>query len=128
MRVSSGQGVAQMSLHADAQAAGHAEADVEPNREFPDLWLRFVSSVAQFERQAQDSEKTLAAHGLAASPGREVHRIDLSQVVSKYIGDTEKNLDAVLQDAARSGAVLLLDEADALFGKRTEVRDSSGTP
>src|SRR5262245_8745743 len=70
------------------------------------------------------SGKTLAAHWLATSLGREVLRVDLSQVVSKYIGETEKNLDRIFKDAERSGAVLLFDEADALFGKRTDVKDS----
>jgi hypothetical protein len=68
--------------------------------------------------------KTLAAHWLAASLGRELYRIDLSQVVSKYLGETEKNIDAVFERAQRAGAVLLFDEADALLGKRSEVRDS----
>jgi ATP-dependent Clp protease ATP-binding subunit ClpA len=68
--------------------------------------------------------KTMAAHWLAASLGSELHRIDLSQVVSKYIGETEKNIDAVLERAQRADAVLLFDEADALLGKRSEVRDS----
>ncbi|MFK5646787.1 phage tail sheath subtilisin-like domain-containing protein [Ornithinimicrobium sp. LYQ121] len=53
-----------------------------------------------------------------------VHRVDLGQVVSRYIGETEKNLTRLLDEAERSGAVLLLDEADALFGRRTEVGSS----
>jgi ATP-dependent Clp protease ATP-binding subunit ClpA len=68
--------------------------------------------------------KTLAAHWLAASLDRAVLRVDLAQMVSKYIGETEKNLDRIFKDAERSGAVLLFDEADALFGKRTDVKDS----
>ncbi|HYS14035.1 MAG TPA: ATP-binding protein [Burkholderiaceae bacterium] len=68
--------------------------------------------------------KTLAAHWLATSLGTEVYRIDLSQVISKYIGETEKNLDAVFARAEQSRAVLLFDEADALFGKRSDVHDS----
>jgi hypothetical protein len=68
--------------------------------------------------------KTLAAFWLAASLNRDALRIDLGQVASKYIGETEKNLDAVFKRAERSDAVLLFDEADALFGKRTDVRDS----
>ncbi|MBV9596853.1 MAG: ATP-binding protein, partial [Chloroflexi bacterium] len=54
----------------------------------------------------------------------DLYRIDLSQVVSKYIGETEKNLRRIFDAADEAGAVLLFDEADALFGKRTEVRDS----
>src|SRR5262249_37589603 len=54
----------------------------------------------------------------------DLYRIDLSQVVSKYIGETEKHLCRVFDVAEASGAVLLFDEADALFGKRSEVKDS----
>ena len=68
--------------------------------------------------------KTLAAEVLANTLALDLYRIDLSQVVSKYIGETEKNLRRVFAAAAASGAVLLFDEADALFGKRSEVRDS----
>jgi hypothetical protein len=68
--------------------------------------------------------KTLAAEVLANELGLDLYRIDLSQVVSKYIGETEKNLRAVFDGAENTGAVLLFDEADALFGKRSEVRDS----
>lgn len=68
--------------------------------------------------------KTLAAFAIARELGTQVWRIDLANVVSKYIGETEKNLAAVFDDAEQAGAVLLMDEADALFGKRSEVRDS----
>lgn len=68
--------------------------------------------------------KTFAAEVVAAELGRDLLLIDLSQVVSKYIGETEKQLAVLFDAAERSGAVLLFDEADALFGKRTEVRDS----
>jgi len=68
--------------------------------------------------------KTLAAEVIAAHLQLDLYRIDLSQIVSKYIGETEKNLRAVFDSAEQSGAVLLFDEADALFGKRSEVRDS----
>ncbi|MUM34420.1 ATP-binding protein, partial [Mycolicibacterium sp. CBMA 361] len=68
--------------------------------------------------------KTLAAEVLANALALDLYRIDLSQVVNKYIGETEKNLRRVFDAAAASGAVLLFDEADALFGKRSEVRDS----
>ncbi len=68
--------------------------------------------------------KTMAAEVLARQLDLDLWRIDLSQVVSKYIGETERNLRVVF-DAAESGAaVLLFDEADALFGTRTEVKDS----
>ena len=68
--------------------------------------------------------KTMTAEVLAAETGRDMYRIDLASVVSKYIGETEKNLDQVLETAAARDAVLLIDEADALFGQRTEVRDA----
>jgi len=68
--------------------------------------------------------KTLAAEVLAGELRLDLYRIDLSQVVSKYIGETEKNLRRVFDAAEHSGAVLLFDEADALFGKRSEVKDS----
>jgi SpoVK/Ycf46/Vps4 family AAA+-type ATPase len=68
--------------------------------------------------------KTLAAEILANELELDLFRIDLSAVVSKYIGETEKNLRRVFDAAEEGGAILLFDEADALFGKRSEVRDS----
>lgn len=68
--------------------------------------------------------KTLAAEVLAGALGLDLLAVDLSALVSKYIGETEKNLRAAFDAAEASGAVLLFDEADALFGKRSEVRDS----
>ncbi len=68
--------------------------------------------------------KTLAAEVLAGALALDLYRIDLSAVVSKYIGETEKNLERLFSAAETSGAVLLFDEADALFGKRSEVKDS----
>jgi hypothetical protein len=68
--------------------------------------------------------KTLAAEVLAAELAINLYRIDLSAVVSKYIGETEKNLRQLFDAAEHGGVVLLFDEADALFGKRSEVKDS----
>jgi hypothetical protein len=68
--------------------------------------------------------KTLAAEVLAHALGCDLQRIDLAGVVDKYIGETEKHLRAVFDAAESSGALLFFDEADALFGKRTDVRDS----
>lgn len=68
--------------------------------------------------------KTLAAEVLAGALSLDLYRIDLSQVVSKYIGETEKNLARIFSAAEDGGAILLFDEADALFGKRSEVKDS----
>jgi ATPase family associated with various cellular activities (AAA) len=68
--------------------------------------------------------KTMAAEVLASELRLDLYRIDLSGVVSKYIGETEKNLRRVFDAAEAGGALLLFDEADALFGKRSEVKDS----
>ena len=68
--------------------------------------------------------KTMAAEVLAKELGLELFRIDLSAIVSKYIGETEKNLARIFAAAEDSGVLLLFDEADALFGRRSEVRDS----
>src|SRR5205823_4903551 len=68
--------------------------------------------------------KTMAAEIIAGELRLDLYRIDLSQVVNKYIGETEKNLRRVFDAAEAGGAVLLFDEADALFGKRSEIRDS----
>jgi hypothetical protein len=68
--------------------------------------------------------KTMAARVLAGELGLELYRIDLATVVSKYIGETEKNLDRVFAAAHDSNAILFFDEADAVFGKRSEVKDA----
>ena len=68
--------------------------------------------------------KTLAAEALAHELDLDLHRVDLSAVIDKYIGETEKHLRKIFDAADAGGAVLLFDEADALFGKRSEVRDS----
>jgi SpoVK/Ycf46/Vps4 family AAA+-type ATPase len=69
--------------------------------------------------------KTMVAQLLARELGYELYRIDLSQVVNKYIGETEKNLAKIFDEAETAHAVLFFDEADSLFGKRTEVRSSN---
>ncbi|MBL8350883.1 MAG: ATP-binding protein [Burkholderiaceae bacterium] len=68
--------------------------------------------------------KTMTATLLGRATGREVYKIDLSLVVSKYIGETEKNLSRVFDAAQHKGWLLFFDEADALFGKRSETRDA----
>jgi ATPase family associated with various cellular activities (AAA) len=68
--------------------------------------------------------KTMAATVLAHTLGLDLYKIDLATVVSKFIGETEKNLSRIFDEAATSNAVLFFDEADALFGKRTQVRDA----
>lgn len=68
--------------------------------------------------------KTMAAEALASELGLDLYRVDLAATVSKYIGETEQNLAQIFDAAEQCNAMLLFDEADALFGKRTEVRDS----
>lgn len=69
--------------------------------------------------------KTLAARVTAAELGLGLYRVELRGVVSKYIGETEKNLRRLFDAARAGGAILLFDEADALFGKRSEIEDGS---
>ena len=73
---------------------------------------------------APGTGKTLTATLLGKYTGRDVYRIDLSQVVSKYIGETEKNLSRLFDKAADKEWILFFDEADAIFGKRTNVKDA----
>ncbi|HEY9694208.1 MAG TPA: ATP-binding protein [Oculatellaceae cyanobacterium] len=68
--------------------------------------------------------KTMAAEVIAHQLQLDLYKIDLSQIVSKYIGDTEKNLNRIFTAATNSNAILFFDEADALFGKRSEVQDA----
>jgi predicted nucleic acid-binding protein len=90
---------------------------------FADKGLRGLGISALFAGES-GTGKTLAAEVLARELQLDLYRVDLSAVVSKYIGETEKNLRRVFEAAEDSGAILLFDEADALFGKRSEVRDS----
>ena len=73
---------------------------------------------------ADAAGKLASAQQLAVQSGRELYRVDLSAVVSKYIGETEKNLASVFARAENKNWVLFFDEADSLFGKRTDVADS----
>jgi SpoVK/Ycf46/Vps4 family AAA+-type ATPase len=68
--------------------------------------------------------KTMAAEVVAGELGLPLFRVDLAAVVSKWIGETEKNLDRVFEAASGSNAILFFDEADAIFGKRSEVKDA----
>ncbi|SDZ15081.1 ATPase family associated with various cellular activities (AAA) [Micromonospora pattaloongensis] len=70
--------------------------------------------------------KTLAAEAVAAALGRPLHTVDVARLVSKYIGETEKNVDEVMSQAERASAVLFFDEADSLFGNRTERTSNAG--
>jgi hypothetical protein len=82
------------------------------------------SGVAVLLAGPSGTGKTFASEVLAGELSLDLYRVDLSQVVSKYIGETEKNLCRIFDAAESGGAVLLFDEADALFGKRSEVKDS----
>ena len=68
--------------------------------------------------------KTSAAEVIAGDLKRDLYRVDLNKIVSKYIGETEKNLNRLFNAAESASAVLFFDEAEALFGKRSEVKDS----
>jgi SpoVK/Ycf46/Vps4 family AAA+-type ATPase len=94
-----------------------------------DVWrfgeqLPFGRGVTALFHGASGTGKTMAAIGIAQRLNIRVLRIDLSRVVSKYIGETEKNIDRIFLDASRSGAAILIDEAEALLGKRSEVKDA----
>jgi len=84
---------------------------------------RGQGTVALFSGES-GTGKTLAAEVIAAALGLDLYRIDLSAVVDKYIGETEKNLRRIFDAAESGGVILFFDEADALFGKRSEVKDS----
>jgi hypothetical protein len=90
---------------------------------FGDRQARGLGIAALFAGES-GTGKTLAAEAIANAARLDLYRIDLASVVNKYIGETEKNLARLFDAAERSGAVLLFDEADALFGKRSEVKDS----
>ena len=73
---------------------------------------------------APGTGKTMCAQVIAAELNMEMYKINISQIVSKYIGETEKNLQAVFTEARKSNCVLFFDECDAIFGKRSEVKDA----
>ena len=107
---------------------------IEPDRRPSSRTLVELRGVVKLARTQRASilftsttpDVTLVAGGaVAADLARDLYRVDLNQVVSKFIGETEKNLNLVFESAERARAVLLLDEADALFGKRSEVGDSN---
>jgi hypothetical protein len=91
----------------------------------PALRTRYEPGVRALFTGPSGTGKTLAALWLANRLGLPLYRVDLAAVTSKYIGETEKNLATLLARAEASEVVLLFDEADALFGKRTDIRDSN---
>jgi hypothetical protein len=90
---------------------------------FADRYERGLGLSALFSGTS-GTGKTMAAEIIAAALHLDLYRIDLASTVSKYIGETEKNLRRIFDAAEQSSAILFFDEADALFGKRSEVRDS----
>ncbi|MBA5870233.1 MAG: AAA family ATPase [Nitrospira sp. CR2.1] len=107
------------------QIAAHAKHRLKVYQQwgFAGKGMRGLGISALFAGES-GTGKTMAAEVLAKELHLDLYRIDLSGVVSKYIGETERNLRRVFDAAETSGAMLLFDEADALFGKRSEVRDS----
>jgi hypothetical protein len=108
---------------------GQIEAHSRHRRQVHETW-GFASKAARglgttvLFAGASGTGKTMAAEVLSGRLELDLFQIDLSATVSKFIGETEKNLKRIFDAAEEGGAILLFDEADALFGKRTEVRDS----
>lgn len=117
--------VSDAQRHTLRQIAAHAKHRLTVYQQwgFAEKGSRGLGLSALFAGES-GTGKTMAAEVLANELRLDVYRIDLSAVVSKYIGETERNLRRVFDAAETSGAMLLFDEADALFGKRSEVRDS----
>ncbi|MFN0095946.1 MAG: ATP-binding protein [Dehalococcoidia bacterium] len=104
-------------------------AQVEHRHQVYELWgfdrkLAMGKGVISLFAGNPGTGKTMAAEIIARALELDVYKIDLSGIVSKYIGETEKNLHAVFAEAETANAILFFDEADALFGKRTEVKDA----
>lgn len=111
------------------QLRDFAGAAMQRDRVFSQWGMRDVGrgvggGVAALFAGASGTGKTMSAAVVARATGLDLWRIDLSTVVSKYIGETEKNLDRIFNGARDGDAILFFDEADALFGKRSEVKDA----
>ena len=117
-------------LSAEAEAQLHEICErVSQRRQVFDEWgfdekLSQGKGVTVLFTGPSGSGKTMAAEVIANALGIDMYKIDLSGVVSKYIGETEKNLERIFTAAERTNAILFFDEADALFGKRSEVHDA----
>ncbi len=98
----------------------HYLPDVYLNHGFADSLHVGQGLVALFSGPS-GTGKTLAATVLASKNARDLYKVDMSAVVSKYVGETEKNLGRIFSDAQSSNALLFFDEADAIFGKRGDV-------
>lgn len=114
---------AQLAILRDIAAQVHQRTTVYETWGFARKSARGLGIAALFSGPS-GTGKTMAAEVLANELQLDLYHIDLSQMVSKYIGETEKNLARIFDAAERGGAILLFDEADALFGKRSEVKDS----
>ena len=129
-RVASGQGWADIVLPADRLAQlREIGAWVRHRARVHDEWgfarkLPLGKGLAALFAGPSGTGKTMAAGIIADELGLDLYRIDLATVVSKYIGETEKNLARIFAEAETGDAILFFDEADALFGKRSEVKDS----
>jgi hypothetical protein len=108
-------GLAELVAHARYSIAVSADMELTSSR---------GQAVIALFHGASGTGKTAAAEAVAADLDRDLWVVDLARVVSKWLGETQRNLDAVLREAADAGAVLLFDEADGLFGKRGEVTDA----
>lgn len=93
-------------------------------KEYPALHRRAMRGYRALFYGPPGTGKSLSVNLIGKTAGRSVYRIDLSQLVSKYIGETEKNLSSLFDQAENKGWILFFDEADALFGKRTAVSDA----
>lgn len=87
--------------------------------------MAYGSGISMIFAGPPGTGKTMAAQVMANRLGMELYKVELASVVSKFIGETEKNLDMIFEQACKSQVILFFDEADVLFGKRTEVRDSN---
>lgn len=87
-------------------------------------WLTLGRGLIAMFTGASGTGKTMSAELLAREQGVDLYKVDLSEVVSKYVGETEKNLSRVFDEAEDSNAIIFFDEADALFGKRGDVKEA----
>ena len=83
-----------------------------------------VTGIPMIVAGGTDQERAAVTEALASDLHRDVFRLDLAALISQFVGETEKNIDRVFAMAEKAGAVLVFDEADALFGKRSEVKDA----
>lgn len=112
-----------MPILDDFRAEANERARLWDNEDVKRLFPQGRGLMALFTG-APGTGKTMAAQVIANSLKMDLFRIDLSTVISKYVGETSKNIERILARAKRMGVLLLFDEADALFGKRTEIKDA----